>query len=82
MVPPATGNVAPTAVPGGPLSTFGSDVRTPAPDADGVADAGPVASEGDESGISTLRVLQILAGIALIASVFYVYVRPRLAERK
>ncbi len=79
--PPSTGGGNLPAQTVGPLSTFGTDVRAPQPeeDADGFADA---VSGEEDSGLSTLRILQILAGIALVGSVFYVYVRPRLFERK
>jgi len=78
--PPATGGeVAPTQT--GPLSTFG-DTRVPQPTGDGDAFADVQQSPDGDSGLSTLRVLQILAGIGFVASVFYVYVRPRLFERK
>ena len=78
--PPNTGGNLPAQT-AGPLSTFGTDGRAPQPaeDADGSAAA---TNDDDNGGVSTLRVLQILAGIALVGSVFYVYVRPRLFERK
>ena len=79
--PPNTGGGNQPGATAGPLSTFGTDVGAPQPaeDADGFAEAG---TADEDSGISTLRILQILAGIALVGSVFYVYVRPRLFERK
>ena len=79
--PPNTGGGNLPAQTIGPLSTFGTDVRAPQPaeDADSFADA--TTADGDSS-LSTLRILQVLAAVALVASVFYVYVRPRLFERK
>jgi anti-sigma factor RsiW len=78
--PPATGESAPA--PTGPLSTFAADQQAPQPEQDGdaIAEAANPADDGGK--LSTLRVLQILAGLAFVGSVFYVYVRPRLFERK
>ena len=78
--PPNTGGGNQPGQTVGPLSTFGTDVRAPQPaDGDGFAGA---ANEEADSSISTLRILQILAAIALIGSVLYVSVRPRILERK
>jgi anti-sigma factor RsiW len=79
--PPNTGRGNLPAQTAGPLSTFGTEGGPPQPaeDADGFAGA---EDEEDDGGVSTLRVLQILATIALVGSVLYVYVRPRIIERK
>jgi hypothetical protein len=79
MLPPATGDNAPAGT--GPLSSLGTDSPPTVGEGDGFADS-TAAAEDEGSGPSTLRLLQILAAIGLVASVFYVYVWPRLFERK
>jgi anti-sigma factor RsiW len=74
------------AVPGPTMSTFaaGTDSSAAATPEAPTVDA-PLAaadSQEDDGGISLLRVLEVLAGAGLLASVFFVYVRPRLTERK
>jgi len=51
--------------------------QVPAPEP--LAFEGP-AAEDDGGGISTLRVLQVLAGVAFLASGFYVFVWPRVSR--